>query len=53
MEEKKLAPYIGDENKIKIRLVVDTENAQDKYGLKDEYICEYRPIISATVKEGK
>lgn len=53
LTEKKLAPYIDDENKIKIRLVVDDENMQDKKDItEDEYICEYMPILSATVKEG-
>lgn len=47
LARKELASYIGEDNKIKIRLVVDAENPEDKY------ICEYVPVISATVKEAK
>lgn len=47
LSRKELASYIGDDNQIKIRLVVDDENPEDKY------ICEYVPVISATIKEAK
>lgn len=47
LTRKELASYIGDDNKIRIRLIVDVENPEGKY------IYEYVPIISATIKEAK
>lgn len=48
LTKKELEPYIGEDNQIKIRMVIDSENAAE-----EEYIWEYAPILSATVKEAK
>lgn len=47
LSKKEVTPYIGEDNKIKIRLVSDFESAEG------EYVCQYVPVISATVKEAK
>ena len=48
LTEKELVPYIGEDNQIKIRLEINSENSSE-----EEYILEYAPVLSATVKEAK